>query len=337
MKKFEHGGNIFSFAREIGCEPSEVTDLSSSINFLMPDIEVDMATLNIQAYPEYSELNASISDFISLPDSNFEIFNGATAAVFSLFTFLKPKICSIYAPAYLEYFKAAELVNADTVPLNRFAKGLPQIPENASVAVLVNPSTPDGKYYDFLPFLEECKEKNIIPIIDESFIEFSNFHSASKFIKEFHELFIVKSFTKTFGCAGIRTGIIIASSENIEKLREREPLWKISAYDAAFMTQALADKSFLKYSLKKNSENRKMLTDILRNFKHTEKIFHSDANFVLVKLKDMTAEALADKLKTHKIMIRNCANFHFLDSSFVRISVKGSTALNKFKKALDYA
>jgi threonine-phosphate decarboxylase len=337
MKKFEHGGNVYSFARKHGCSPEEVTDLSSSINFLSPNVSVDINSLNLQAYPDYSRLNKQISEFISLPETNFEIFNGATSAVFSLFRLISPDITAIYAPAYLEYFKAAEVTGSRTLPVNRLEEPVQELPDNANMAVLVNPSTPDGKYYDPELFLTECSEKNITPVIDESFIEFTGFPSATRFFEQFPELIIIKSFTKIFGFAAARLGIIISSEKNISQLKQSEPLWKISAFDSELMIQCMSDKSFISHSLNENRENKSLLIRIMNSFKHTDKIFHSDANYLLVKLKNISAEQFSKILEPHKIIVRNCSNFHFLNSSYVRISVKNSDAMLKLKRALDYA
>ena len=47
MKTFEHGGQIEKFALELGCDVSEIIDLSSNINFVKPQINVDFNTLDI--------------------------------------------------------------------------------------------------------------------------------------------------------------------------------------------------------------------------------------------------------------------------------------------------
>jgi threonine-phosphate decarboxylase len=65
-----------------------------------------------------------------------------------------------------------------------------------------------------------------------------------------------------------------------------------------------------------------------------ENIYPSSANFVMVKLKDIEAKTFLEKLIPHKIMIRNCANFDFLDENFIRIAIKDITSLRLLENIL---
>ena len=65
-----------------------------------------------------------------------------------------------------------------------------------------------------------------------------------------------------------------------------------------------------------------------------EKIFSSDANFLLGKLKNIDTPTLQNHLKKYNIMVRDCANFDYLDSSYVRIAVKSESSVKLLDKAL---
>ena len=49
MKTFEHGGQIEKFVLDLGCDVSEIIDLSSNINFVKPQINIDFNTLDISS------------------------------------------------------------------------------------------------------------------------------------------------------------------------------------------------------------------------------------------------------------------------------------------------
>ncbi len=55
MKKFEHGGDINSFAKELNCDIKQIIDLSSNINFIKPKIDFDFTSLDISSYPDYKK------------------------------------------------------------------------------------------------------------------------------------------------------------------------------------------------------------------------------------------------------------------------------------------
>jgi len=331
---FKHGGDVKGFALEVGCELSEVVDLSSNINFISPDKNIDFNTINISSYPTYDELYKNISDLYKINDTQLELFNGASSAIFSLFRFFDTKLCYIYSPAYLEYKKAAMTFDYQVELVNRFVDLDKEIEEN-SLVIFVNPSTPDGSFYDIDAFLSKWMAKNCTILIDESFIEFSMQKSCIEYIKKYDKLFILKSLTKFYACAGVRIGSVLSSEKNIKAIKKLEPMWKISEFDMNHINHILQDKKFPQISKTINITNKEYLIKILKEFKYTHHIFDSSANFILVQLKTINTQQFQKLLKPYNIMIRDCSNFDFLDDSYVRIAVKSMGDFEIFKKALD--
>ena len=146
MKTFEHGGQIEKFAFDLGCKVSEIIDLSSNINFVKPQINIDFNTLDISSYPTYDKLYKKIADNYAVESSEIELFNGGSSAIFTLFKHLDLKSCTIYSPAYLEYKKASLNFGYELDIINRFDDITAPVKEGSFV-IFVNPSTPDGKYY----------------------------------------------------------------------------------------------------------------------------------------------------------------------------------------------
>lgn len=334
MKKFQHGGDINSFAKKLNCNSKEIIDLSSNINFIKPKLKIDFNKLQISSYPSYEKLYEIISKEYSVKASEIELFNGGSNAIFTLFKNLNLNECLIYSPAYLEYKKAAKLFSYKLTKINRLSKKKKPI-KNDSLIIFVNPSTPDGKYYDLDKLIPSWIEKNCTIFIDESFLDFTNKTSAIKYLKNYDKLYILKSMTKFYSSAGIRIGTIISSKENIKKLKRKEPMWKISTFDMNYIIEALKSKDFKEKSKKINTKNRKLLEKLLSKYSFIEKIFKSDANFLLVKLKNLDAISFQKKLEKEKIMVRDCSNFDFLNSSYVRIAVKNKDSILALKKALN--
>ncbi|HHH51413.1 MAG TPA: aminotransferase class I/II-fold pyridoxal phosphate-dependent enzyme [Campylobacterales bacterium] len=330
---FKHGGNIKEFAKNIGCRVDEVIDLSSNINFVKPQIDIDFNSLDISAYPNYDTLKESIAKNYKIKTNQLELFNGASTAIYSLFGQLDLKECSLYAPLYLEYKKSAILHGYKINYINRFTDIYHEIKEN-SLVVFVNPSTPDGEFYNLYPLLKKWIDKNATILIDESFLDFTPFESATNYINGYNKLYIIKSMTKFYSSAGIRVGAIISNSQNIKNIQKREPLWKISQFDSAYIQSSLRDKQFNQHSTVINNKNRDRVIELLEKSRYIEKVYPSFANFVLVRLKDIEAQKFQQKLIPYKIMIRDCSNFDFLDSSFVRIAIKDDLAIDRLREAL---
>jgi threonine-phosphate decarboxylase len=331
---FKHGGDVEGFALEVGCDFSEVIDLSSNINFIKPEINLDFNSIDISSYPKYDKLYKTIANLYAVEDTELELFNGASSAIFSLFKLFDTRCCYIYSPAYLEYKKAAVNFNYQVEYINRFIDLDKDIIEN-SLVVFVNPSTPDGSFYDIDALLLKWMNKNCTILIDESFIEFTSHKSCLEYIKKYDKLFVLKSLTKFYSCAGVRIGSVLSTKKNIEKLKKNEPMWKISQFDMHYIEEALKDTNFSKISKAVNITNKEYLNKVLKDFKYTNHIFDSSVNFVLVQLKTINAVKLQELLKPHHIMIRDCSNFDFLDDEFVRIAVKSTKSIDQLKKALN--
>jgi threonine-phosphate decarboxylase len=331
MSIYAHGGDVNNFAAHCGCSASEVIDLSSNINFITPTVDFSGVLLN--AYPTYEQLTEVLARHYDVNPDEVELFNGGSSAIFSLMRLFDNPTCTIYSPAYLEYKKSALLHGKKINLINRFEAMDAEVEEN-SLVIFVNPSTPDGRYYEIDTLMEKWKQKNCTILIDESFLEFCEAESATGYLQTYDKLYVLKSQTKFYGCAGVRVGIVLSSRENIRILKAKEPLWKISVLDSHFLITALADESFRVCSYTMNAEAKKYLKTILENSPLFEEVLESDANFFLVRLASMDAKAFQEKLILHKIMVRDCSNFDFLDERTVRIAVKSISELKRFAEAV---
>jgi threonine-phosphate decarboxylase len=182
--------------------------------------------------------------------------------------------------------------------------------------------------------MERWSAKNCTILIDESFLEFCGGESATCYLPTYDNLYVLKSQTKFYGCAGVRVGIVLSSRDNIAALRAKEPLWKISALDSHFLITALRDEPFRTQSHALNAEAKKYLKTILENSSLFKEVFESDANFFLVRLASMSAKEFQEKILPRRIMVRDCSNFDFLDERYVRIAVKEVEVLKRFETAV---
>ncbi len=334
LEEFAHGGGVEQFAKELGCNASEVIDLSSNINFIKPVINIDFNKLDISAYPTYDRLYQSIANNYTIAPENIELFNGGSSAIFTLFKHLNLKSCTIYSPAYLEYKKAAKKRGCDLLLINRLEAIEAKVKEN-SLVIFVNPSTPDGHFYEIETLLEYWDEQNCFVLVDESFLDFVSNNSVVKYLEKYPKLYVLKSMTKFYSSAGIRVGCIVSNKDNIVRLKEDEPMWKISQFDSTYLQYALKDSTFKQFAKTINIQNTILLQTILEQSPLFEQVFKSEVNFILVKLKSISANEFQEQLKPYKIMVRDCSNFDFLDNSYVRIAVKSEENIKRLKQALE--
>jgi threonine-phosphate decarboxylase len=334
MKK--HGGNIYSFAQRIGCLPEQVLDFSANIN---PEQAVDwrqLSTLNLTPYadPDYVSLKQALKNRYPIPaNADIEVFNGASAAIFALLRYLQPQDLVLYTPLYGEYAQAGTQLGCKLHNINRFHALSTAVPQNSTV-IFVNPSTPDGTYYDLHELFARWQAANCTIIIDESFLDFCSDESVISQLEQYEKLYLIKSLSKFYGCAGIRIGFIAASAENIAELKRYEPAWKLSSFDMLYMQNALANTDFIVKTRSQTVAMRELLHSVLEKSDLFADIYPSAANFLLTKLARIDGYELQRRLEKSRILIRVCDSFEGLTTQHVRFAVKDEAAILQLAKAL---
>ncbi len=330
----QHGGNIYSFAQKLQCAPDDIIDFSSNINphqAVVPQIESQQ--LRPYADPDYYELHQIIKQrYPEFAQCEIELFNGASAAIFALLRFLNPENLVLYAPLYAEYRQVGELFANKVQLINRFEAITANVPRYSTI-VFVNPSTPDGQYYPLEKLIAEWKKACCILIVDESFLDFTHYSSAIELLKDYPNFFIIKSFTKFYGCAGVRVGFIAGNSQSIKLLHQQEPIWKLSSFDVLYIQNALKNKEFITETRKNTQIYRQWLKTVFTELNWVA--FEGNANFLLVKLTQFDGHALQRKLAPYKILVRVCDNFDFLDAFYVRFAVKAEKDILLLQNTLE--
>src|SRR5207245_4563886 len=99
---------------------------------------------------------------------------------------------------------------------------------------------------------ESAHSKSIIVFLDECFIELvpSSNESLVSYLKEFDNLFILRSLTKSFGLAGLRVGYALGSRKMIEILEKIKIQWKVNRIAQQIAIKALYDASKLRTTIK---------------------------------------------------------------------------------------
>jgi threonine-phosphate decarboxylase len=324
-----HGGDIYRYAKELSCNKDEIIDFSSNINLYRPDIEISVNPNDIALYPDtnYTELKTAIAKTYNLKTKNIALYNGATSAIYALFTSLKQKRVYIYAPLYSEYQKAALESKKDIYMINRI-NDIYEKPKKNSIVVFVNPATPDATYYNLDKLFKIWKKANCCVVLDESFIEFENLKSYRNKIDDFKKLYIVQSFSKFYSSAGIRIGAIFTKEKNIQNLKTQ--VWNISTLDASVLEKRLQDTEFKEKTLQLHTIQKKQLQNILHQSNLFDEIVPSSANFILCY--SPNANNIFQHLLKHKILVRECQSFEYLNDKWLRFAVKDEKSQLKLQE-----
>ena len=328
-----------------------VIDFSSSVNPLgcHPGVKrylkkhLDL----ISEYPDpnSSDLRANLAWFTGVRKKQIVVGNGATEIIYNFCkTFLNKKTpILIPIPTFSEYEVSAKLCECKisffkTMDLSKnLQKFIMKIPRNGCIFIC-NPNNPTGvliKKKEMLKIISAAKKKSSLVFIDETFIELvpeSN-ESLIKHIKNYENLFILRSLTKSFGLAGIRIGYGVSNSQIIDPLQKIKIPWNVSYMAQRAASAAICYHPFLEKTCKLIKKEKDFISSNLAKSKKFT-CYNSSTNFILVKTK-IKSKLLQKKLQRKKILIRDCSTFRGLNQNYIRIGVKTRKENIKLVKALE--
>ena len=329
----------------------QVIDFSSNVNPLgcHPGVkrylkkQLDL----ISEYPDpnSSDLRANLAWFTGVRKKQIVVGNGATEIIYNFCkTFLNKKTpILIPIPTFSEYEVSAKLCECKisffkTMNLSKnLQKFIMKIPRNGCIFIC-NPNNPTGvliKKKEMLKIISAAKKKSSLVFIDETFIELvpeSN-ESLIKYIKNYENLFILRSLTKSFGLAGIRIGYGVSNSQIIDPLQKIKIPWNVSYMAQRAASAAICYHPFLEKTCKLIKKEKDFISSNLAKSKKFT-CCDSSTNFILVKTK-IKSRLLQKKLQRKKILIRDCSTFRGLNQNYIRIAVKTRKENIKLVKALE--
>lgn len=339
--EYKHGGDVYS--------NQGVMDLSSNVNpYKIPD-SITKAIRNsisqLSNYPDSRcrELREKLGSRYEVPSDHVICGNGAADLIYSLVYAKKPKKALLLAPCFSEY--EAALKNLDTEIVRYDLKEdlgfqldagiLNCLTSEIDLFFLCTPNNPTGRIVEkYLQnaILEKCRKNQILLILDECFLDFSDKWkeaSAVGYIEENPYLFILKSFTKMYGLAGLRLGYGISSNRTLlEQIESAGQPWPVSIPAQHAGIAALEEEKFAEETREKTAVEREWLLQKMNPY--VKKVYASDVNFILFQAEEHLKESLLKK----KILIRDCSDYYGLSSGYYRVAVKDRKTNQKFLEAL---
>ena len=206
--------------------------------------------------------------------------------------------------------------------------------------VLINPDNPSGNYIsyaDCLRLADWCQARDIMLILDESFIDFSTEHPTflnNLILEKYDHLVVIKSISKSFGVPGLRLGILATSNAPLmTNLRRAVSIWNINSF-AEFYLQILGkyEKSYQEAMNTFRRERARMMT-ALAEVSYL-RVLPSEANYVLCEvLHPHTPRELAVQLlKKHSILIKDCTSK--CHAPYIRLAIRNTKDNNLLIQAL---
>jgi len=214
-------------------------------------------------------------------------------------------------------------------------------PENlenshAKIVFLPNPNANTGEYFDINKLANLIGSSKKLWILDEAYNDFVNSKPSSflSIIKNFNNVIIVRTFSKSYALAGMRIGYIICMNNlYMDTFRAVKDSYNEDIASLYIGVAALQDRTWFNETVKKIQESRKALVRRLTELNFN--VFPSEANFIVVEPPHpFEAVNLLNQLKEKKILVRYF-NTPLL-KKYLRITIgteeENSVLLNELKK-----
>ena len=295
---------------------------------------------DIQYYPYYGELTQKIADFIGVKMDNIKVTNGADEAISGILqtymdendtilttnpTFAMPLIYTnilggkILQVPYKEKW---------AFPVSDFVEKIKH--NDVKVVYISTPNNPTGDCVlecDIKKILEVSKDK--VVIIDETYGNYcgSNY---SKFVKDYDNVFIVKSFSKDFALAGLRLGYIVSNEQNIKLVRGVISPYSVNNIAVIAGIAALSDYEYFKQIKGKINVAKDSLASLFKSLGAV--VYPSGGNFLLCNFAEK-ADFIYRKLLQNKISVKNFSKVKGLEGC-LRVAVPRLDEVIKLENAL---
>ena len=352
-----HGGDIWGFSRKYNIPLEEVLEFSGPINFLGPSPKaVEAVKQNaklIRFYPDPNpvELKAEIAKNVGhgVDEENVILGNGSIELIYMITEILPRGFKALIpVPSFTEYEKAALRVDGEAVfvqlPEN-FAlesdKIKKAVTDDTKIMCICNPHSPSGTLYGretVLDLVNFCNKKDIIVSVDENYIEFAEEGqdtTVAGMVKEYENLFVIRSVTKFYGMPGIRFGYGIAAGNLIDKLETVRQPWSINGLAGVATLAAFNDTEFIQNTKQTIAKEK---AEFAKNLSKIEglRVYPSVTNFLLVKIlnRKLTSTMLKELLAKERILIRDCCTFVGLDDSYFRVTVRSAKDNQKLTETI---
>ena len=263
-----------------------------------PTFQLSGKDLNSYPEPQPQAVVQGYANYAGVPPENVLVTRGGDEGIELVILACEPNQDAILfcPPTYGMYAVSAETagVACKTVPLTAdFQLNLTEIKsqlEGVKVVFVCSPNNPTGnllKRSDLLELLQLTAGKAIV-VVDEAYIEFCPQATLAKELKNYPHLAIIRTLSKAFALAGLRCGFVLTNAELIQILSKVIAPYPIPVPGADIAEQALQTENIalVQARVQEILANRQWLAEALAGLPQVENVYHSEANYLLIKCQD---------------------------------------------------
>ncbi len=267
--------------------------------------------------PKHVLLKKSIEETLGFASDRIVLGNGSDEIIDLLFRiFCEPKEDRVVLlpPTYGAYQVFADIndVGITSIPLTAtYDLDMKAIRERmeelntqgSKMLFICSPNNPSGNSFPLAQIQEIASLFQGITVVDEAYIDFSEQESAASLIDDNGRIVVLRTLSKAWGLANVRIGFAIADPQIVRIMHHVKYPYNLSGIQQETAVRALAEKTRVHDTVRQIVSERERIASFLPSLSYVEEVYHSDANFILVKVLD--ADLLYTSLLKKGIIIRN--------------------------------
>ena len=304
-------------------------DLNESMAGCSPRVLARLRSLSaadVSLYPQREVGERLVANFLGLAPEQVLLTNGMDEALSLVFsTYLGPGDELLFAdPTFVMYPMLGEAIGAQVVRLQSgeelalpVADLVARISPRTRVIAIANPNNPTGlaaSRADLLKIAESAPDAAVL--IDEAYFEFCG-ETLIPDLARHPNLFVGRTFSKAYGLAGLRLGVLTGAANQIDYLRRLSLPFNVNSVVLAVLEEALADQSFVTDHVAQVKQGRERLAQLFGEL--GLRFWPSQTNFVLVRV-GAKVKAFVESMQRRGVLVRDSSGNPGCDGC-VRITV----------------
>jgi histidinol-phosphate aminotransferase len=266
---------------------------------------------SLARYPEREPSEKLLAAHLGIAPEEILLTNGTDEAIHLICeTYLEPgDEALIGVPTFAMYEIYAAATGARVIPVLaaedfRFPaeQVLAQITPRTRLIAVANPNNPTGALASHADLLRLAKAApDAALLVDEAYFEFSG-ETLMKLWRDVPNLFVSRTFSKAYGLAGLRIGVLAGNVEQMKLVRRVSSPYNLNSVALACLPDALADEAYVHDYVEEALRGRARLERELKE--RGIKYWPSRANFVLMHL-GAAAQPFIAAMRERGILVRD--------------------------------
>ncbi|MFB0503275.1 MAG: histidinol-phosphate transaminase [Candidatus Bathyarchaeia archaeon] len=340
---YDVGETIEGLAGRLDRDPSEILKLNSNENFFVPRelLRILLNEVNEEidprVYPrdEKTEFREALSKYVKVSPDQIIIGTGSDQLIDLISrAFLKRgDLALIVTPTFSMYERCVRTMGADliSVPLRKdFSLDVENVLKKGSDAKLLflcSPNNPTANQFEIEKIRRLIDQFDGLVVVDEAYAEFAE-KAIIPLVDEFENLFVLRTFSKAFGVAGLRLGYGVSSGDLASTISQRFQMPYAATLIALKMGVKLLERiDAFRDAIVELKAEREIMIKRLNGMKGVN-AFDSQANFVLVELERSSAEVYRTLLN-RGIIVRDLGRILHLENC-LRVTVTPPEMTDRF-------